>query len=66
MAARLFKERQIVKRADTGEQVQVIEILPVGQRVFYRIEYDNGDRGLVIDGTLRAVQSVAQPARGRI
>ena len=52
---RYFKERQQVKRVDTGEQVTVVEVLPVGLRVFYRIEYPNGDLSLVTDVKLREV-----------
>ena len=55
MVTRVFTVSQIAKRVDTGEQVQVIEVLPVGLRVFYRIEYKNGDRSLVHDAILREV-----------
>ena len=53
MITRVFKQQQTVKRVDTGEHVKVVEILPLGLRVFYRIEYENGELSLVTDATLR-------------
>jgi hypothetical protein len=37
----------------TDGEVTVIEVLPVSTRIFYRIEYPNGDRSLAIDTRLR-------------
>jgi hypothetical protein len=49
----IFKCPQDVKLLDTGERVTVVEILPVGTAVFYRIEFTNGDVSLVMGSKLR-------------
>lgn len=54
-----FKVGQRVKRNDTGEQVSIKETLPIGLKVFYRIEYDSGDTSIVPDAQLREVQPIA-------
>jgi hypothetical protein len=51
----VFKCPQEVKLLDTGERVMVVEILPVGTVVFYRIEFMNGDLSLVMGSKLRPV-----------
>ena len=55
---RYFKEQQQAKRVDTGEQVTVVEVLPVGLRVFYRVESQNGDLTLVVDSKLRDARPI--------
>lgn len=59
----IFKTGETAKRNDTGEHVEVIEVIPVGMEVAYRIEYENGDRSIVFGAMLRPVQLIA--ARGR-
>lgn len=56
---RFFKTGDTAKRNDTGEHVQIVEVLPLGMKVFYRIEYQTGNTSLVADSVLRPVQSVA-------
>lgn len=55
----IFKEGQIVKRNDTGEQVQIVDVLPLGHHVAYRIEYQNGDTSVVLGSQLRPATPVA-------
>lgn len=50
---RWFKERQQAKRVDTGEPVTVIEVIPLGLKVFYRIERVDGEVTLVPEAKLR-------------
>jgi len=57
--SRPYREGQRVKLLNTGIEVTIIEVLPVAQRVFYRIEFENGDRSLVIDTKLRSLQLIA-------
>ena len=52
---KIFRERERAKRVDTGEQVTVVQTMPLGQRVFYRIESENGDTTVVLDAKLREV-----------
>ena len=60
MVTRVFKRLQQAKRVDTGEVVTVVEILPLGLKVFYRIEYESGELSLVPDATLRELQLSAR------
>lgn len=56
----MYREGQTAKRNTTGEHVQIVEVIPVGNTVFYRVEHENGDLGLVEAKMLRPVQSIAQ------
>ena len=56
----MYKQGQTVKRNDTGEQVQIVDVLPVGTAVFYRVEYESGDTTLLQATALRPVQSIAE------
>jgi hypothetical protein len=51
----IFKCPQEAKLNDTGEKVKVVEVLPVGNAVFYRVEFENGDLSLVLGSKLRPV-----------
>jgi hypothetical protein len=55
MRDRHFRVKQVVKRVTTGERVTVVEILPIGLRVFYRVEYENGDVSVLLDSQVRDV-----------
>jgi hypothetical protein len=54
---RVFRIGQVAKRADTGEQVKIVEVLPYGRLVWYRIEYMIGDTTLVPETMLREIVS---------
>jgi hypothetical protein len=51
----MYRAGQLAKRNDTGQQVLVVEVIPVGSTVFYRVEHENGDLGLVQATSLRPV-----------
>ena len=51
-----FKLKEIVKRNDTAERVQVVDIMPYGTQVFYRVESANGDIAFMQGSKLRPVQ----------
>jgi hypothetical protein len=53
----MYHEGQIVKRHDTGQRVQVVEVIPVGNTIFYRVEHENGDLGLVQGTSLRGAEA---------
>lgn len=54
MATRIFKVNQRVK-LETGEPVNVVEVIPIGMTVFYRIEDESGQRRVVVDAKLREI-----------
>lgn len=53
----IFKVGWRVKRNDTGEEATVVDVIPVGTSLFYRIEYEDGRTTVVAADILRkAVQ----------
>jgi hypothetical protein len=59
----MYRAGQLAKRNDTGQQVLVVEVIPVGSTVFYRVEHENGDLGLVQATSLRPVALSAAELR---
>jgi hypothetical protein len=53
VTVQLFGVRQEVMRLD-GTPVVVVEVLPVGLTVFYRVEYPDGDTTLLQSQYLRS------------
>jgi hypothetical protein len=51
----MYRAGQLATRHDTGQQVFVVEVIPVGTTIFYRVEHENGDLGLVQATSLRPV-----------
>lgn len=52
---RVYHRGQRVKLLDGGEKVVVVDVMPLGQRVFYRVEQENGDIRLLPDSQLRSL-----------
>lgn len=52
---KIFKVNQTVKRNDTGERVTVLDVIPNGHTVIYRVENEAGYTAMVIDAMLREV-----------
>jgi hypothetical protein len=51
-----FRRLEMVKTLDSDERVQVVEVIPVGLIIFYRIEYESGALSLVPSWKLRSLR----------
>jgi hypothetical protein len=52
---RVYHRGQQVKLLDGGEKVVVVDVMPLGQRIFYRVEREDGEVRLMPDTSLRSV-----------